>query len=377
MDSEHRRDLFVGGLDTLPNRRRRWLAAGLAALLTVVVSPALSRPAVASIGDASATGGPTTGGPTTGRNTNGGSGVDGSANDDSATGDSGVDGSAADATARRPLSWRAERTPFRLLFGSGGRQVTAQAPGALAGPGGRMAYQLRDGSTHRLTSLVRAARTPRGVTYTVATDEAARTATVAVTRTPRGLRVAWSLQPPTDVTQVYETLVGTEAEHFLGGGAHTIFVDLRRRVLLNKALFAGASVFGTCNKNGAPSPFFLSSAGYGIFPDTTAVGRVAFPNAAEDPPHCIPAAPPPCPVSLGVPDRIQLCFKADRLDYEVYAGSPARSPAPTRRGRAARHCRRRASSGCCSGATPPAGRRRSSTTYGRCSASVSRWTPSG
>ena len=33
--------------------------------------------------------------------------------------------------------------------------------------------------------------------------------------------------------------------------------------------------------------------------------------------------PPPCPVLLGQPDRTQLCFKTNRLDYEVYAGSPA------------------------------------------------------
>ncbi|HEV7899264.1 MAG TPA: TIM-barrel domain-containing protein [Planosporangium sp.] len=220
------------------------------------------------------------------------------------------------------LGWRVERAPFRLSFRADDRQLVGQAPGPAAGPGARMSYQLSDGGTHRLTDLLSSRATGTGAEYTVATDEAARTASVTVTRTPRGLRVAWSLQPATGVVAVYEALTGTDSEHFLGGGANSIFVDLRHRVLLNKALFAGASVLGSCNKNGAPSPLFISSRGYGVFPDTTAVGRLAFPNAVEDVSHCVPPTPPLCPVLLGQPDRTQLCFKANTLAYEVYAGSP-------------------------------------------------------
>jgi alpha-D-xyloside xylohydrolase len=214
--------------------------------------------------------------------------------------------------------WGVEGAPFRLSFGEG----VAQAPGDIRGPGGRMAYALSDGATHRLTDLIGSQRIQGGVRYTVATDEPGRTARVAVTRTPRGLRVEWRLEPATNVAQVYEAFTGNDAEHFLGGGANFIYTDLRHRVLLNKAHFTGAGPLPTCNKSGMPTPFFLSSRRYGVFPETNAIGRLAFPNAVDDPPHCS-TSPPPCPVQLGVPDRTQLCFKANRLDYEIYTGSPA------------------------------------------------------
>jgi alpha-D-xyloside xylohydrolase len=227
-------------------------------------------------------------------------------------------------TAPAGLDWRVEPAPFRLSFHDGGRQLVAQANGDTAGPGSRMAYALADGSTHRLTTLLGQHSGRDSTTYTVATDEPGRTARVAVSRTPRGLRVSWTFRPATDVTQVYEALTGTDSEHFLGGGANFIYTDLRHRVLLNKVRFTGASTLASCNSGGAPSPFFVSSRGYAIFPDTGAIGRLAFPNAVDSPPHCV-TTPPPCPVLLGQPDRTQLCFKANRLDYEVYAGSPAQA----------------------------------------------------
>jgi alpha-glucosidase (family GH31 glycosyl hydrolase) len=213
--------------------------------------------------------------------------------------------------ASEGVSWRVEKAPFRLVYIERGKQFTGQLPG------GGMGYRLADGTTHRLTSV----RTSERGRYTVDTDEPGRTATVQVHRTPRGLRVSLALQPSADVVQVSENLVGSTAEHFLGGGAHTMFIDLRGKTLLNKAVFVGASNFGKCNKNGAPTPLFISSAGYGVYPDTTAIGRLAFPDAAPDT-HCNDV-PEPCPVEYNKPDRIQLCFKTNRLDYEVYRGDPA------------------------------------------------------
>ena len=236
------------------------------------------------------------------------------------------------ATESAGLGWRVEQAPFRLTFHDGGKQLVAQAKGETTGPGGRMSYALADGSMHRLTSLLDQHGDRHATTYTVATDEPDRTATVVVSRTPRGLRVSWTFQPATGVTQVHESLTGDDAEHFLGGGANFLYTDLRHRVLLNKVRFTGASALNRCNSGGAPSPFFASSRGYAIFPDTGAIGRLAFPNAVDDPPSCV-NTPPPCPVLLGQPDRTQLCFKTNRLDYEVYAGSPAEVGACLQRSR--------------------------------------------
>lgn len=218
-----------------------------------------------------------------------------------------------------PLLTHAGPEPFQLSFFDG---RVAQAPGDTAGPSGRMAYALSDGSTHRLTHVLEQHGDARSTTYIVATDEPDRRAQVVVRRTPRTARVEWTFQPATGVSQVYEALTGNDAEHFLGGGANFLYTDLRHRVLLNKVRFTGAGTLNRCNSGAAPSPFFVSSRGYAVFPATGAIGRLAFPNAVDDPPHCV-TTPPPCPVLLGQPDRTQLCFKTDRLTYEVYAGSPA------------------------------------------------------
>src|SRR5262245_25390294 len=107
------------------------------------------------------------------------------------------------------LRWTADSTPFRLTFLDHGRPLLAQAGG------GSMAYTLTDGSTHRLTDVQTTEHGHGATTYTVGTDEPARTARVTVAGTPRGLRVQWGLEPATGVIQVSEAFTGDDAEHFL------------------------------------------------------------------------------------------------------------------------------------------------------------------
>src|SRR5262249_49484314 len=110
--------------------------------------------------------------------------------------------------------------------------------GAIAGPGGRLAYQVggpdagTDPVFHRATNLLGTRQVPGGTAYTVATDEPGRSATVTVARTPQGVQVRWSLSPAgsaAGVTAMFEALTAGPAEHYLGGSS-AAFVDLRGHV---------------------------------------------------------------------------------------------------------------------------------------------------
>src|SRR5690242_2753545 len=77
----------------------------------------------------------------------------------------------APADVERSAGWTVDAAPFRLTFVDHGRPLLAQAGGEIAGPGGRMAYALADGGTHRLTDLLRTEHGRGAVTYVVSTDE--------------------------------------------------------------------------------------------------------------------------------------------------------------------------------------------------------------
>ena len=237
--------------------------------------------------------------------------------------------------------WRTTSAPFALTFLDHGRAVTAEAGGAAAGPGGRLSYQVggsatsQDGaSQHRLTNLVAHHSVRDGTAYTVATDEPGRTATVAVTRTPQGVRVHWSFAPPTGVTAVFEALTAGAGEHYLGGSS-AAYVDLRGHIRGWSPGKEGNEAGDYCqNQEQSASTFYLSSGGYGVRADTDHVGRFAFPGATQvsDGPNCArtpypPSGAPtpyPCPVAgTPQPDRVQICVKDAELSYDVYTGSPA------------------------------------------------------
>jgi alpha-D-xyloside xylohydrolase len=237
--------------------------------------------------------------------------------------------------------WRASAEPFRLTFLDHGRPLTAEALGDVAGPGGRLAYQVggtassQEGATyHRLTNLIDRHDVPGGTAYTVATDEPSRTATVVVTRTSQGVRVRWSFTPADDVTAVFEALTAATTEHYLSGSS-AAHMDLRGRIRGWSPGKEGNEAGDYCqNQEQTASTFYLSSGGYGLYAATDHIGRFAFPGAVQesDGPNCSrtprPAAgtpePYPCPVAATAqPDRVQICVKDGKLTYDVFAGSPA------------------------------------------------------
>jgi alpha-glucosidase (family GH31 glycosyl hydrolase) len=241
-------------------------------------------------------------------------------------------GAPAPASTSGVVGWHADPAPFRLTYTSGGRTITGEAGGSIAGPGGSLAYQA-DTGYHRLTNLITSQPVPGGMSYTVGTDEPGRTATVAVTHTSQGLRVRWSFTPETGVTAVFEALTAGPDEHYLGGSS-AASVDLRGHVRGWSPGKEGNEAGDDCqNQEQSATPFYLSSGGYGFYADTDHIGRFAFPGAIQvaDGPTCgrtpsVPAGdatPQPCPVAATAqPDRVQICLWDDQLTYDVFAGSP-------------------------------------------------------
>lgn len=240
----------------------------------------------------------------------------------------------ATAQAEPGPGWTVTTSPFSISFLSSRQVVTAEAAGTTAGPGGRLSYQA-NGNYYRLTDLAGEQAVPGGTAYSVATDEPGRSATVTVTRTPQGARVAWTLTPAAGVTEVFEALTAGPAEHYLGGSS-AAYVDLRGHIRGWSPGKEGDEAGEYCqNQEQSASPFYLSSGGYGLYAQTSQVGRFAFPGAVPeaDGPTCArtptvprgdPPAPAPCPVSsTALPDRVQVCVYDDQLTYDVFFGSPA------------------------------------------------------
>lgn len=211
------------------------------------------------------------------------------------------------------FDWTVSKRPFALAFTTRGKQVTGETSSGDA-VGRRLGYVTGDGRSHVVTDLVSTSTVPSGTRYVVATDEPDRRAVVVVTRraNARGLDVRYTLEPRRGVTSISESLSASPAEHFLGGGESGDFVDLRNQIAQQRTSYTCGSEF--------PMPYFVSTAGYGIFARDLSVGQFAFPGT-EGLRTC-GGVTPQCPLAPAT-DRIELCFKEPTLRYEVYFGSPA------------------------------------------------------
>ena len=210
--------------------------------------------------------------------------------------------------------WTVSKHPFVLSFTVHGQHLTGETPSGDA-VGRRLGYVTRDGRSHVVTDLVSTSNVANGKRYVVATDEPARRAVVIVTRRTngRGLDVRYTVRPERGVTSISESLSASPAEHFLGGGENGDFVDLRNQIAQQRTSYTCGSEF--------PMPYFVSTAGYGIFVRDLSVGQFAFPGT-EGLRTC-PGVTPQCPLTPAT-DRIELCFKESSLRYEIYFGTPTR-----------------------------------------------------
>ncbi|HEV8461751.1 MAG TPA: TIM-barrel domain-containing protein [Gaiellaceae bacterium] len=213
------------------------------------------------------------------------------------------------------VTWKVQSSPFALEIQRGGKTLVSDATGA-AGPGSRLSYTLADGSQHTVTSLVSSKPVAGGTEYSVKTDEANRKATLTVTRTPRAVRVAWRLVPDTNVDTVYWATKSTaKTEHFTGTGVNHTGLDLSGQLVQLKVAYS-------CQRS-IVTPFWVSSAGYGVYYDTDAVGNMEF-KGTHDGMACNDANSehPLCP-AVSAADRVQACFKTSRLDTYYFVGAPA------------------------------------------------------
>lgn len=199
--------------------------------------------------------------------------------------------------------WHVDRDPFRITVESAGHAVVAEA----AAPA-RLRYQLADGTQHALTKVVHAS----GETFTVATNEPGRTATVRLTQHRGGVRIAVSFSPSTGVAQVFDAFSAAGGERFMGGGERGEALDLRGQIVPLRVSYQ-------CNE--APSPFFQSSAGYGVRLVGDHVGAFAFPGSTGGA-GCAAGSTPGCTFPP-LTDRSEVCVKGASLTEDVYVGDPA------------------------------------------------------
>jgi alpha-D-xyloside xylohydrolase len=189
---------------------------------------------------------------------------------------------------------------FSVEISRDGKAITT-----LGGTTAPFVYWTRDGSAHHLADLVRRS----GSDYTVATDQAGRVAHVAVRMTAGRVHVDYRV-PGAVIVGLAMTASGKA--HFLGTGQRIRWVDMRGTVQPLK-------VRNQCSSS-APTPFFASTAGFGAWATTTAVGRIGFPGAVDDPNFACDLGSAPC--SVGPPiDAVRWCFSTDAVGMTIAPGS--------------------------------------------------------
>ena len=198
-----------------------------------------------------------------------------------------------------------DRNPFRVSILRDGKTVVAEDAAH------RLRYQLHSNDRqYALTKVI----SVEGDTYTVATDEPGRTATVTVVRVATGVRIAVSLHPAANVQEVYDSFGAVPDEHFVGGGElgngeRIKTVDLRGQIVSVKV--------GPCSY--APIPFFASTAGFGLRIASENASAFAFPGS-DGGTGCQSGSESLCEFPA-LPDRTEVCVQGAKLDERLYLGT--------------------------------------------------------
>jgi alpha-D-xyloside xylohydrolase len=220
-----------------------------------------------------------------------------------------VFGAGGAGTASSGVTWRVHAVPFSLQVLSGSRVLTV-----LGTPAAPLTYTTAAGVTHAAVGLKSTRATRAATRYTLATDEPRRTMTVTVSRAKGDVRLRVTVSPSRDVAALGVDFAASPRAHFLGTGERLRWVDMQSTVVPLKAR-------NQCGSN-SPSAFVASSAGFGIWSTSTAVGRIGFPGRADDSNFACDIGGAPCPVGAPVAS-VRFCFKATDVSFDVAAGTPA------------------------------------------------------
>jgi alpha-D-xyloside xylohydrolase len=193
--------------------------------------------------------------------------------------------------------WNVTVSPFAIGL-SGGKTRLADGDG--------ISYSLADGSTHTLGALSGSAPAPGGTAYHLRSGDG-HTASVVIRSIATGLRVAITVSPATDVTQLTETFAATPTEQFMGAGENP---GLRGSSVATKVSYHCGEI---------AAPFFVSSRGYGMYIRSDRIGAIGFPDAGQQ--ACADPGDAPCRLTPGG-NRLQICLKGNTLVYDIYFGTP-------------------------------------------------------
>jgi alpha-D-xyloside xylohydrolase len=175
-----------------------------------------------------------------------------------------------------------------------------------------LTYTTADGVEHQLTRVVSRRSVGRTTTLALAGDQRGRTASLTLRPTATGLAASLKVIPATGVAAIRFTLAARASAHFLGSGERTRFVDLQRTVQPLK-------VWNACDSS-APAPFFASTDGFGASVRSSAVGRMAFPDALDDSNFACDLGSPSCSVGPVV-TAVRICLKTASATIDITPGS--------------------------------------------------------
>jgi alpha-glucosidase (family GH31 glycosyl hydrolase) len=203
--------------------------------------------------------------------------------------------------------WSLRKAPFSLtIAGKDGARLTS------IGGAAPLTYTDDAGDEHALDRVLSSRLTAASAKVTLAGADGPATARLTLAEAPGRIDVSVVIAPSSGVRALRVTLAAPASAHFVGSGERPRFVDLQRTVQPLK-------VWNDCGSS-APAPFFASTAGFGAFLRTAAVGRIAFPGAVDDTSFACDLSTPSCSVGPPAP-AVRICVKSATARLELYEGT--------------------------------------------------------